>query len=1586
MMSCTGYGLGSIGGGNKSTPQKGSKSTAASANQSSPLSIIEQWQRDAKGAVEDAYANFVLGDDTGESANLVLVASPSDDINLLENTGNGKHPPHILLNDPHTKRSRSTNSRGRKNGNNNNNTSSSNNNGRNGNSNNNNLLLFSHLDFYTDANRSSLMGLQRPGNYKKHDPHASSFRSCGVTFVEINGRAYVHALSEDSNAYLSGVRPKDCVQYAAVLAKEWEDPLGNDFDPISTQALEREGSGQRINYEELKRVFLQGSGILGDHNAVAGYGGSGYGYRYGDEFGNNDPNTNNHYAPPHRSGDVVMGPPGSANNKGYPPPFPTTIRIGKNPCGDLLSQNYTDDNTDDGSTVLSKDNSRQEFHHQYQSGVGADNHSNSAASNSKNGNNDNDNDNNGLGDPSPVVLVFRRTRQRPAKAWNVWPNYRLDDECDVACQILDSLTTNAPYANHASTIESGVCGGTSTTSSPPSSPRSRRSSSNNNSNSKYHQQNDDETATSTIWTDTDGSTAFGDEYSYSSKKGGISKVLFSTDDRGNFKEARTKTRTGNLDEEGSDNVEASTIRGMIAKAVGLAFVRSNKVVLGVSFHGGSGIVLSRLSDGTWSSPSLIGMAGMGLGLQVGLEVANYIFILQTQEALEHFSRGGSFTLGANVGAALAGMGREAVGAASVSPALCGIANPIQNIKEDEYNFEADEEDEYEYPKVRNRATCAGAGGCRPQADPIPINCSSLSMNLNGNGGLAPIVAYAKSEGLYVGVSLEGSRIFARDEANAKAYKYSSYNHKSVTARDILTGKIVSRPHEAESLYALLHDIELTHEWASLPAVPKAPWLVVPNNKNHNNNNNGDWTRPWDANSPAYLESKRRDDKTIDEQVEAASESDLEDYASKFRDLLFGGITVTRISPLHQKREKRTLWLSSPSPADASSESNSNSNSLQNNNSSSKEPERSSLRVGFVSKLYSATAQRKHLSASIINDVAVQTSSKAYAGNPSGDATVDSGLGDDLTLDSALLDNRSLLTTTGTLQERVELSKKLSMDLVDVLCLTQMTPPNVRLEDSSERDCVICLESSNDTQLVFWGNTVEETKRLYCGLKLLLEKETTRMGIRGGRAGKIKSGRKHKGIASALKSKNGKSSSSSSVSPSKHRKSANSSSSMGYASSDIDDTDDGLYDPSEYYHAGGTITSMPMTLASKHYPLPEGWKSWGRVPGRSYMRAQSTSTDDGYPTYSHGQLLIRDVCKTVLLPLPLPLCRVLLLDSSSPVVSKWETERGDSDFERTPWTFPPATPREMEQFQSEHQLIASGSMCGAHRTISYERYRNGKPIRLSETHIVDSDDSEKLAFQVSERLPRRGFSIKVKILLRAVDNGSACEATVLGEIRPVGKNMSDPGAVHKALLKVLDELRNRYGTGCVGLLADFMNVIENMPRGESFGVRSSSGLGLGLGTTHSSSWRSGWEEKKENDNSSPRNKKVLEKTSVVKFEDVMTAELGIHEVPDARFAQECRPGNRSASDYKQMRNKPKQLAASEMDTFGNSSADPVTIEVKPLPKIRLSLMPSPREVDEEHLDEEGEPKNRKSGSGGKKSSRSKSKRSPFRKKDRRKTSS
>lgn len=114
------------------------------------------------------------------------------------------------------------------------------------------------------------------------------------------------------------------------------------------------------------------------------------------------------------------------------------------------------------------------------------------------------------------------------------------------------------------------------------------------------------------------------------------------------------------------------------------------MVLGVSLHGGSGIVIARLGDGTWSAPSAIRTWGLGFGLQFGLEVAEYIFILHTQESLDHFKRGSSFNIGGNVGAAVAGIGREAYGAASVGN-TCTRSAEQQQVKEDEYNDEDSEE-------------------------------------------------------------------------------------------------------------------------------------------------------------------------------------------------------------------------------------------------------------------------------------------------------------------------------------------------------------------------------------------------------------------------------------------------------------------------------------------------------------------------------------------------------------------------------------------------------------------------------------------------------------------------------------------------------------------------------------------------------------------------------------------------------------------------------------------------------------------------------------------------------------------------------
>ena len=61
----------------------------------------------------------------------------------------------------------------------------------------------------------------------------------------------------------------------------------------------------------------------------------------------------------------------------------------------------------------------------------------------------------------------------------------------------------------------------------------------------------------------------------------------------------------------------------------------------------------------------MGVYGLGIGLQFGLEVENFMFIIQTKEGMEHFKKGGNFVVGGNIGAAVVNCGREAYGAASL---------------------------------------------------------------------------------------------------------------------------------------------------------------------------------------------------------------------------------------------------------------------------------------------------------------------------------------------------------------------------------------------------------------------------------------------------------------------------------------------------------------------------------------------------------------------------------------------------------------------------------------------------------------------------------------------------------------------------------------------------------------------------------------------------------------------------------------------------------------------------------------------------------------------------------------------------------
>ena len=183
----------------------------------------------------------------------------------------------------------------------------------------------------------------------------------------------------------------------------------------------------------------------------------------------------------------------------------------------------------------------------------------------------------------------------------------------------------------------------------------------------------------------------------------------------------------------SDWLEDKSIpQQLLADCCGIAFMTVAKA--GFIFAGkvGTGLVIGKLPNGTWSAPSAIGTVGMSWGLLIGADVTDFVVILRTMAALKAFSGVGNVQLGAGVDVALGPVGR-------------------------------------------------GANG---------------SMNL-GDKGLAPVLSYAHSKGLFAGLSLDGAIIATRPSVNFKFYG------KENDPMDILTGD-VGQPRAAEPLYTALN--------------------------------------------------------------------------------------------------------------------------------------------------------------------------------------------------------------------------------------------------------------------------------------------------------------------------------------------------------------------------------------------------------------------------------------------------------------------------------------------------------------------------------------------------------------------------------------------------------------------------------------------------------------------------------------------------------------------------------------------------------------------------------------------------------------
>jgi lipid-binding SYLF domain-containing protein len=112
-------------------------------------------------------------------------------------------------------------------------------------------------------------------------------------------------------------------------------------------------------------------------------------------------------------------------------------------------------------------------------------------------------------------------------------------------------------------------------------------------------------------------------------------------------------------------------KDILKNAKGIAILTIVKGGFIVSGRAGSGLVIAKLENGEWSAPSAIATAGMGVGWQIGAEITDFVFILNTPEAVQAFYNP-NVTIGGNVSIAAGPFGRSAEVSGQVTQKLTPI--------------------------------------------------------------------------------------------------------------------------------------------------------------------------------------------------------------------------------------------------------------------------------------------------------------------------------------------------------------------------------------------------------------------------------------------------------------------------------------------------------------------------------------------------------------------------------------------------------------------------------------------------------------------------------------------------------------------------------------------------------------------------------------------------------------------------------------------------------------------------------------------------------------------------------------------------
>lgn len=283
---------------------------------------------------------------------------------------------------------------------------------------------------------------------------------------------------------------------------------------------------------------------------------------------------------------------------------------------------------------------------------------------------------------------------------------------------------------------------------------------------------------------------------------------------------------------------------ILANAKGLAIVTVLKAGFLGSGRFGSGVVVARLSDGSWSAPSAIATVGGGFGGQIGFELTDFVFILNNTAAVKTFAQQGSLQLGANVSLAAGPVGRNAEAAGTASLKSVAAVFAYSKTKglfagvslEGGGLIERRDANEKEYGS-RIKAVQLLDGGVRPTASADPLMrvlnsrvFAGVATSSYGNGGDSMYNDIPVYDDRHDDVVWEGRRGSAYGEGVLEIVPLVEETRHTIARQEPQPGKTTFTTVTPLMQHTFLHPAAVHSPLAPThprPSMPKSPAATLP---------------------------------------------------------------------------------------------------------------------------------------------------------------------------------------------------------------------------------------------------------------------------------------------------------------------------------------------------------------------------------------------------------------------------------------------------------------------------------------------------------------------------------------------------------------------------------------------------------------------------------------------------------------------------------------------------------------------------------------------------------------------------------------